>query len=189
MSRFNFAKKVALITGSSSGIGAAAAKQFAESGAKVVITGHEQEGVERMVKKIEQISGEKPLSLVGDITDDLFAEHLVNETVSRYGQIDVLFNNAGSGCVDGTFNDPQLMDKYDLMMNLNVRSLVKMTHLCVPHLAKTKGNIVNNGSIAGFVPMKYANSMYGTSKAALKMITQSAARDLGSRGIRVNSVE
>src|SRR5690606_25272895 len=95
LKKYDFTGKVALITGSSSGIGAAVAIQFAQCGAKVVITGHVAADVDQMVAQIEKISNEKPLSLVGSLVDDAFAEKLVQETVARYNRIDVLVNNAG----------------------------------------------------------------------------------------------
>lgn len=79
--KYDFTGKVALLTGSSGGIGGAVALQFAQCGAQVVITGHLQGDVDAMVSKITQITGQAPLALVGDITQDSFAEKLVNETV------------------------------------------------------------------------------------------------------------
>lgn len=152
----------------------------------MVITGHLEADVQKMVAQIKAITGEVPLSLVGDLTDDAFAASLVSRTVAEYGRIDVLMNNAGRLCAGGSFNDEQLLEKYDLLMNLNVRSLVKMTHLCVPHLEKSKGNIINTASIASFLPA--VNTVYSTTKAAVNMLTKCAAVDLGGRGIRVNSV-
>ena len=178
--------KLFLNVGSSGGIGGAVAIQFAKCHAKVVITGHLEADVEKMVTAVEAISGEKPLALVGDLTSDAFAARLVSETVAKYGRIDVLFNNAGRLCPGGSFLDPALLEQFDLLMSLNVRSLVKMTHLCVPHLQRSKGNIINTASIASYLPV--VNTVYSTSKAAVQMITKCAAVDLGPLGIRVNSV-
>src|SRR5699024_6091828 len=111
--------KVALVTGSSGGIGGAISIQFAKHGAKVVITGHEAGDVAKMVDQIEKITGKRPLALVGDLAQDSFAEKLVRDTVAEYGRIDVLVNNAGRLCPDGTFNEPELMAKYDQLMALN----------------------------------------------------------------------
>lgn len=79
------------------------------------------------------------------------------------------------------------MEKYDQLMALNVRSLVKMIQLCAPHLEVTKGNIVNTASIAGFLPV--VNSVYSLTKATVNQITKCAAVDFGPRGIRVNSIK
>lgn len=108
---YNFSSKVVLITGSSSGnflkfytknncvvfkgIGAACAKLFAKHGAKVVICGFETDEVEQMVQQIKTITGEKPFSMAGNLTEDGFAEKLVKGTIDHYGRLDILLNNAG----------------------------------------------------------------------------------------------
>lgn len=186
--KYDFIGKVALITGSSSGIGAACALQFAKCGAKVAITGIEAEEVQQMVSQIKALTGEAPFSLVGNLTEDGFPEKLVNATVETYGQLDILINNAGRACAGDSFLNPDFMSKYDLQMDLNIKTVFRMIHLCVPHLSKTKGCIVNTASIASFSPA-LKSPLYCASKAAVSMITKSAALELGPLGIRVNSIK
>ncbi|KAJ6217209.1 hypothetical protein RDWZM_008366 [Blomia tropicalis] len=93
---YNFTGKVAIVTGSSSGIGSAIALQLASNGALVVITGRSESKLETISKKIETISNRKPLQMVGDLLNRSFAPKLVEETIEKYGRIDYLVNNAGA---------------------------------------------------------------------------------------------
>lgn len=185
--KYDFSGKVVLITGSSTGIGAAAALQFVQNGAQVAITGHKQEDVELVCGKIRSITGQNPYSLVGSLTEEGFPERLVQGTLHHYGRLDVLVNNAGICAGGDSFLAPDLMKIYDRIMGLNVRSMFQMIQLCVPHLAQTKGNIVNTSSVAAMTSNGWA--VYSSSKAAVNMATKCAALDLGTKGIRVNSVK
>ncbi|XP_017492899.1 PREDICTED: 3-oxoacyl-[acyl-carrier-protein] reductase FabG-like [Rhagoletis zephyria] len=155
-------------------------------GAKVVICGFEADEVEQVAQQIKGITGEMPFTLTGNLTENGFAEKLVKNTVEHYGRIDVLVNNAGRACTGDSFLDKELMNQYSTLMDLNLKTVIKMIHLCVPHLEATKGNIVNVSSIAGFAPLRMP--LYSASKAAVNMITKVAAVELGEKGIRCNSV-
>ena len=150
--KYDFNQKVALVTGCSSGIGAATVLQFARCNARVVVNGLIAEDVESVSKQVEEITGTKPLSLTGDLTNDEFVKELVDATVKTYGQIDILVNNAGIFKRNCNFGSPLLMENYDKVMNVQLRLPFLITNLCVPHLEKTKGCVVNNGSIAAYVP-------------------------------------
>ncbi len=112
-------------------------------GAKVVICGFEADEVEQVAQQIKGITGEMPFTLTGNLTENGFAENLVKNTVEHYGRIDVLVNNAGRACTGDSFLDKELMNQYSTLMDLNLKTVIKMIHLCVPHLEATKGNIVN----------------------------------------------
>ena len=148
--KYDFDQKVALVTGSSSGIGAAAVLQFARCNARVVVNGLVAEDVESVSKQVEEITGTKPLSFTGDLTDEAFATEVVESTVKTYGQIDILVNNAGIAILGSKFGVPDLMDRYDKIMSINLRLPFLMTQLCLPYLESTKGCIVNTSSVAAY---------------------------------------
>lgn len=178
-----FQGKTVLITGASSGIGADAAIHLAQLGAQVAIVGRNEQRLNAVVEKIKQNGSPAPLAISADVTKD--AQRIVDETIERFGKLDVLVNNVG---IVITSKVPDLnMDDFDRVFDVNVRSVIILTQLCVPHLEKTKGNIVIVSSIAGFNPQPNLTT-YCTSKAALNQFSKCAAMDLAPRGIRVNSV-
>ncbi|CAG2166913.1 unnamed protein product, partial [Oppiella nova] len=191
-SELEFANKVVLITGSSSGLGAQMAREFAKRGAQVVITGRNQD---RVCEVAESCDGLSPLGLialqvVADVTKDEDVRRLVGVTVDNYGQLDVLVNNAGAGSF-GTLDNPKLLDQLDHMFKLDVRSVVQLTQLAAPHLEKTKGAIVNVSSVCGVKPreLQYAGcSAYCMAKTSIDMFTKCISLELGPKGIRVNVI-
>ena len=150
--KYDFTGKVALITGSSSGIGAAIALQFAEYGARVTITGRDSETLKAVGKEIEDKSGHRPLQIHGDFIDQSFANELIEKTITEYGQLDFLVNNAGIGTIGGLESE-NFMAEFDKVFAINVRAPVHLIKLAAPHLEKTKGNIINISSIASLVPV------------------------------------
>ena len=152
--KYNFSGKVALVTGSSSGIGAAIAIQFAQYGAKVAITGRVAANLQKVADRIEQVSnGVKPLQILGDLMDDSLPRRLIDQTVAKFGRLDILVNNAGGSSLKGNLASDTLLEEFDWVFKLNLRSVVELTQLAVPHLEKTKGNIVNISSIASLKPV------------------------------------
>jgi len=89
---------------------------------------------------------------VADITKDEDAKRLVDSTINEFGKIDILVNNAGAGWVTN-INDPNVMENYEKVMKLDLRSVVFLTHLTIPFLEKTRGNIVNISSVGGIKPV------------------------------------
>ncbi|XP_023019191.2 3-oxoacyl-[acyl-carrier-protein] reductase FabG-like [Leptinotarsa decemlineata] len=179
-----FAGKVVLIAGASSGIGAATAKQFARLGATLALCG------KRNMDKLKQVESEcstesNLLLLTGDLVDETKNKAIVEETIKHFGQLDVLVNSAGilrSGTIENTS-----LDQYDTVMNTNVRSMFQLSMLAVPHLIKTKGNIVNVSSVNGLRSFQGVLT-YCMSKAAVDQFTRCTALDLASKQVRVNSV-
>lgn len=179
----NFIEKVILITGGSSGIGADAARYLAKMGANVSIVGRNTARLNEVVEQINKSGSPAPLAIVADVTTD--AEQIVDETIGHFGKLDVLVNNVGVWTED---NVAELeMSNFDRVFEINTRSVIYLTKLCVPHLTKTKGNIVNVSSVSTLRPVSNWLS-YGMSKAALDQFTKISALDLAPRGIRVNSV-
>lgn len=183
---FGLKDKVVIVTGASSGIGAALAQQLCQEGANVTIIGRNVEKLNKTYDDCKKIQAARVLKIVGDITVADDAERIVNETVKCFGKIDVLVNNAGFGL--GTpITDAKAMEAFDNVMNTNIRAVVHLTHLTVPWLEKTKGNIVNVSSVAALKALPNSWT-YCTAKAALDHFSRCMALDLGPKGIRVNVV-
>ena len=94
----------------------------------------------------------KALQIQADVTKDEDCRRIVETTVNHYGRLDILVNNAGAGAF-GSIYDPKLMDKFEHMIKLDVRSVVLITQLAVPHLEKSRGAIVNISSTLSFKPV------------------------------------
>lgn len=179
----NFKNKVCLITGASSGIGAGAAEYLSKFGALVALVGRNVERLNKVCEKCTIPGQPKPLAIVADINND--SEKIIELTITAFGRLDVLINNAGIGVPSNIFTN-QLND-YDNIMTTNVRSVYQLTTLAVPHLIKSKGNIVNISSLAGI--RSYPNALiYCMSKAALDQFTKCISLELAPKGVRVNSV-
>lgn len=181
-----FRDKVVLVTGSGGGIGKAIATRFASFGAKLVLVDINGEWLEQACRDIEQQSSQRPLIVVGDLTDDKFCEQLIEKTIDHFKRLDVLVNNAGI-FRPGPFMSRNQMENFDKVMNLNIRAAVKMCHVAAPHLVANKGNIINISSVASFT-IYTGNLGYFVSKAALTKLTQLLASELGTKGVRVNEV-
>ncbi|XP_046582721.1 3-oxoacyl-[acyl-carrier-protein] reductase FabG-like [Haliotis rubra] len=176
--------KVALVTGASSGIGAGTAILFSQLGARVIITGRNEENLE---KTAEQCNHDKykPVLLTGDLSKEEDTKRIVEEAIAATGRLDILINNAGileSGSIETTS-----LEQFDRTFSINVRSIYHLTMLCVPHLVKTKGNIVNVSSIAGVRAFPGILS-YCMSKSAIDQMTRCVALELAPKQVRVNCV-
>lgn len=178
-----FNGKVVIVTGASSGIGADAAVGFAREGATVVLVGRNTERLNKVASNITANGSSTPLIIAADVSKD--AHKIINETIQQLGRIDILVNNAGIGSVDtaSTFD----LEGFDKVFATNVRGVAELTKLAVPHLERTKGNVVIVSSDAGIHPLPQAAS-YSMSKAAINMYTKCASVDLAPKGIRVNAV-
>lgn len=181
----DFSGKVVLITGAASGIGAGAARHFAKLNAMIAIVDLNEKGLCEVADQIVAEVGKssKPLKIVADVTEE--PDRIINETVKHFGRLDVLVNNAGilkpDSLLDFNAND------FDRVINVNLRAPIILTQLAVPHLEKTKGNVVNTASIAASIPV---NTMltYCLSKAGIDHFTKCAAVTLADKGIRVNAI-
>ncbi|XP_022834411.1 uncharacterized protein LOC111362109 [Spodoptera litura] len=177
----SFQDKVVIVTGASSGIGAATAIKFAEEGAKVALVGRNQEKLNNVAKKCGN-----PLIIAADVSKDEDANRVIEETLRYFGGIDVLVNNAGIGSRTN-IQDTGVISVYDRIMSTNLRAVVVLTHLAAPHIIKTKGNIVNISSVAGYRVFQ-DNFAYCTSKAGLDHFTRAVALELAPHGVRVNVI-
>jgi NAD(P)-dependent dehydrogenase (short-subunit alcohol dehydrogenase family) len=176
--------KTVIVTGASSGIGRAAARLFAENGARVVAVGRNEKELSALRDECEAPAGTIKIHLA-DVRQVSQVERLAAETVETFGGIDALVNAAGiiaNGSIETT-----TLDEWDKMLNVNLRAVFYIMQKCVPHLEKTKGNVVNVSSVTG--TRAFPNVLaYCVSKAALDQLTRCSALELAPKGIRVNAV-
>ena len=157
---YNFNGKVAIVTGSSSGIGAATAVHFAKFGGQVVITGRNKEKLQKVYDQCIKAAQEGSfkttnpvVKVVGDVTDSEVLQNLVKTAIDCFGKIHILINNAGFPLVSSIY-DQKLLENYNNLMNTNVKAVIELSQLVVPHLEKTKGVIINVSSIASIKPQQ-----------------------------------
>ncbi|XP_028040216.1 uncharacterized protein LOC114250511 [Bombyx mandarina] len=179
-----FNNKVVLVTGASSGIGASCAMKFAELNASLSLIGRNVNKLNETASSCEQICGRKPLTIVADITNIDDIERIINNTLNKYGKIDVLVNSAGVSSLAGIQPD---IEAFDYVMASNLRGPYLLTTKIIPHLIETRGNIVNISSMLSFKPLP-AMTAYCMSKAAIDMFSKCLALELGPKGVRVNTV-
>ncbi len=166
--------KTAIVTGASSGIGAATARELAEAGARVA----------GGARRAEQLETEVKLEL--DVRDPASCERFVEEAVRELGGLDILVNNAGLGLGRDPFDASSEEDE-EVVLETNVHGLLRMTRLCLPHI-RDFGHIVNMGSIAG--RQAYENAaVYVASKFAVRGFTYALREDLLGRPIRITTVD
>ncbi|CAI5451841.1 unnamed protein product [Caenorhabditis angaria] len=188
MSRF--AGKVAIITGSSSGIGRATAVLLGKEGAKVTITGRNQKRLEDTAQTLKK-SGVDVNLVAGDITKTACQETLVESSLKKFGKINILVNNVGAA-----FNDPDLtktgidtgVDILRKTLDINVISMVETIQKCKPHLIKTQGEIINVSTIASQQSSFIHYTYYGMAKSAVDQLTRCTSLELIKHGVRMNSV-
>lgn len=181
----DFTDKVFVITGASSGIGAATAIHLSKLSAKLVLVARNQSHLHRIALYCEKSTGVAPIIVAADITEELDNERIIKETIEQCGKLDVLVNNAAVIAMGGIKNTN--MEMYDTVMNTNLRAVYHLTTLAVPHLIQSKGCIVNVSCIASSKP-NTTTLAYNISKAALDHFTKCVALELAADGVRVNSV-
>lgn len=179
-----FANKVVLVTGATSGIGQATALRFAAAGANLVTVGRNEEALAKLSKNLATHDG-RNLALAADLSLEADVDRIVAQTVETFGGIDVLINAAGhisSGTVENTN-----LSAWDAMLNINLRSVFLLMQKSTPTLIERGGNIVNVSSVTGLRAFPGVLA-YCVSKAGLDQLTRCAALELAAKGVRVNAV-
>lgn len=179
----NFTGKVILITGCGSGIGAATTEHFARLGGSLVLVDINADSLISTVTKLTSLFFRNPLQIVADVTID--AQKIIIDTINHFGQLDVLVNNVGRSGLGGI--ESVTLQQYDDIMNLNVRSMFRLTKVAIPYLLQTKGNIINVSCFGGIRALPNF-LVYCMSKSTVDQFTRCLALELAAKGVRVNSV-
>lgn len=180
-------KRIALITGASSGIGEACARKFAESGYSLILTARRAEKLAELKAELET-DGTKVKTLTFDVRDAEAAETAVDSLEPEWRKIDVLINNAGLalGLNKEYEGDP---DDWNTMIDTNIKGLLTMTRLIVPGMVeRNEGHVINIGSVAGDAAYAKGN-VYCATKAAVKTITDGLRIDLAETAVRVTNLK
>jgi 3-oxoacyl-[acyl-carrier protein] reductase len=180
--------KRALVTGSSTGIGAAVAKELARLGAAVAVHGNKNAEAAEAVAAEIRAAGGKAVVVLGDVSNSASAARIVADAVAGLGGLDILINNAGA-ILDRVTNAGFDDATYERVYDLNVRSVLAVTKAAYPHLkAAGGGSIINTGSVAGRFGGFGGSAVYASAKAAVHSISRNAAREFAPDHIRVNVV-
>jgi 3-oxoacyl-[acyl-carrier protein] reductase len=180
------AKKVALVTGGSRGIGAAIAKRLAADGASVAITYAKDASAASAVVKAIELGGGKAIAIQADASDSKAVKDAVEKAVAALGRLDVLVNNAGTA-IPKKFEETTL-EELDRVIDINLRGVFVTTQAALKHM-NDGGRIINIGSCVGERMMTPGLVPYSATKGAVKMFTQGLSREVGDRGITVNNVQ
>ncbi len=176
--------KVAIVTGSTKGIGEGVARVFSREGAKVVVVSRNQAEGERIASELGEAEG-RALFIRTDVTTKDSILNLIHQTMEAFGKIDILVNNAGyhiSKNVEVTSED-----EWEFIMNTNLRSVFLCCKYAIPYLRKTKGTIINMSSMVGLVGQPNAGA-YSATKGGIIAMSRGMAIDFARDGIRVNTI-
>ncbi|HEX4149641.1 MAG TPA: SDR family NAD(P)-dependent oxidoreductase [Pirellulales bacterium] len=173
--------KVALVTGASGGLGLAISQAFAAAGAHVVMAARGTAALERAAQELTRQGGQV-LAIPADVTRGEDVEHLLGQTLERFGRLDVLVNNAGRSARRAVLDTTP--EDFQQLLELNLLAVVRCTRAAAPHLLASGGHLVNIGSLAGKSASRYLGA-YPASKFALTAYTQQLRLELGPQGLHV----
>jgi NAD(P)-dependent dehydrogenase (short-subunit alcohol dehydrogenase family) len=177
--------KVAIVTGASSGIGESTVQLFADEGANVILNARNEERGKKALERIKYPPGCVDLC-VADVSKEEDVKRLVNFGKEKFGNCDILFNNAGVRST-GIIHDTST-EEWDRIMAVDVRGVYLCSRFFIPQmLEKGGGSIINNASVSG-IRGDYGASAYCAAKGAVSTLTQSMALDYADKGIRVNAI-
>ena len=183
-----FKNKVALITGATSGIGRDTALLFASNGIKTCIVGRNEEAGKDLEKIIKKNDG-TAIFIKADITNPVDSKRMINETINKFGRLDILFNNAG---YEGSLKQLHEMsiEEWDEVFDVNLKAVFIACKYVIPHMIKNRsGCIINNSSAIGLSFRNAKNYVtYAASKGALIAFTKALAIELAEYNIRVNAI-
>ena len=177
-----FEGKVVIVTGAGSGIGAGTARRFLTEGAFVVLNGRREY---KLGETLVGFDATRALIHPGDVADEAYVKRLVEDTVTRFGKLDVLVNNAGMA-IFGPFAETTTQ-VWRKVMGTDLDSVYFACREALPLLLKTKGSIINLSSASG-LGGDWGLSAYNAAKGAITNFTRALALEYGSRGVRINAV-
>src|SRR5258708_11856395 len=177
--------KVAVVTGSSKGIGAGIARSLAAEGAAVVVNySSSKEGAERVVTEIKAQGG-KAIAVQGDVAKAKDVQRIFAETKKAFGRLDVLVNNAG--VYEFAPLEQVTEEQFHRMFDTNVLGLILATQEAAKHFGADGGSVINIGSVASSLTVPHT-TVYTATKGAVDAVTRTLAKELGPRKIRLNSL-
>ena len=176
--------KVAIVTGSSKGIGEGIARVFVKEGAKVVIVCRTESAGIKMADELGAAEG-KTIFIQTDLTHSDAIQNMVNKSVEAFGKIDILVNNAGYHISKNAEETSE--EEWEFIQNTNLRSTFLCSKYCLPHLRKSKGNIINISSMVGVVGQPNA-AAYSATKGGQIAMTKNMAIDYAPHGVRSNVI-
>ncbi len=179
--------KVAVITGGTRGIGFATAKKFLDNNCKVILFGSKKESVDKAIRELKKINNTYEVSgLFPNICDLKEVEKAFDEINKKYGEIDILINNAGISAMDSIYDYTE--ENFKKIMDLNVNAVFNCSKVVAPIMKKNGGGVILNTSSMVSLYGQPSGCGYPTSKFAVNGLTKSLARELGPDNIRVNAV-
>jgi len=182
----DYSKKVVIVTGGSKGIGRGCVEVFVAAGAKVVFCARHADGVEELATKLSQRGGGTPHFFPCDVSKVDDVKKLIDMTIAQYGRIDCLINNAGWHPAHKPIDDFSV-EEFRELLDLNLVSMFAACKAALPHLRKTKGNIINLSSLVGTMGQLHGTT-YVATKGAISSFTKALAIDEATHGVRVNSI-
>ena len=184
--QFDLTGKVAIVTGASKGIGESIARGLAEHGAKVVVSSRRQEAVDAVAASY-RADGFEAIGIACHVGDETQLKNLVDQTIAKYGGVDILINNAATNPTFGPIVEAT-SEVFDKIMNVNVKACMMLANLCYPSMKERGGgSVINIASVEGMKP-SFGLGMYSVSKAAVIMLSQNQAKEWGNVGIRSNAI-
>ncbi|MCJ7843208.1 SDR family oxidoreductase [Lederbergia sp. NSJ-179] len=182
----NLQGRVAIVTGASSGIGAAIAKELASEGANVVLAARRMDKLKELEKEIDQQGAGKALAVKTDIANKQDVEEMVKQATATFGNVDIFVNNAGQ-MLTGTVRSGKV-EEWEQMIDVNIKGVLYGIHTVLSSmLARSTGHIINIASVSGYEVTK-TSTVYSATKFAVRAISMGLEKELARTGVRVTNI-